>query len=414
MSSLLSSLLPSYACGTSRKMVSVEDRYFSLNRALLLTIGLWPYKKSKLARLHLIFFFSILITSVIFQFTTFVTSNCTTDLIIKVLCVACFQICLIIMYNSFYVNAGAMRWLMEQTQCIYNDIKDDNEIAIIEKYGSHAKRCTAMLTIFVVCVICTIIIAPFWQDFCHMILLINQSQAHRLYIRTEYFIDEEKYFYLLFLHMNVAYCIGLLTILATGTMLMVHLLHACGMFSIANYRIQHAMEINTHYTQNVILPYENMIYERLIDAIDMHRKAMMCSKYIITSFEKSFMLLIGFGVLSLSLNMYRIFQIVRVDHNIEEFCILFLFTSCIILYMFLTNFTGQKIIDHNNNIFITVYDIQWYITSLHTQKLILFLLQRKNKVFGLYIGGLFLASLQYFATLTNASISYFTIMYSIE
>ncbi|XP_067209604.1 uncharacterized protein [Linepithema humile] len=357
MSSLLSSLLPSYACGTSRKMVSVEDRYFSLNRALLLTIGLWPYKKSKLARLHLIFFFSILITSVIFQFTTFVTSNCTTDLIIKVLCVACFQICLIIMYNSFYVNAGAMRWLMEQTQCIYNDIKDDNEIAIIEKYGSHAKRCTAMLT---------------------------------------------------------TYCIGLLTILATGTMLMVHLLHACGMFSIANYRIQHAMEINTHYTQNVILPYENMIYERLIDAIDMHRKAMMCSKYIITSFEKSFMLLIGFGVLSLSLNMYRIFQIVRVDHNIEEFCILFLFTSCIILYMFLTNFTGQKIIDHNNNIFITVYDIQWYITSLHTQKLILFLLQRKNKVFGLYIGGLFLASLQYFATLTNASISYFTIMYSIE
>lgn len=43
------------------------------------------------------------------------------------------------------------------------------------------------------------------------------------------------------------------------------------------------------------------------------------------------------------------------------------------------------------------YEIQWYIVPLYIQKLILFLLQRGNKTFGLHVGGLFIASLECFA-----------------
>ncbi|XP_024882882.1 odorant receptor 43a-like [Temnothorax curvispinosus] len=82
--------------------------------------------------------------------------------------------------------------------------------------------------------------------------------------------------------------------------------------------------------------------------------------------------------------------------------------------MFLSNFVGQQIIDHNNHIFVTAYKVQWYNTPLSVQKLILFLLQRGNKSFGLHVGGLFIASLECFSTLFNASISYFTIMYSMR
>ncbi|XP_011696367.1 PREDICTED: odorant receptor 49b-like [Wasmannia auropunctata] len=82
------------------------------------------------------------------------------------------------------------------------------------------------------------------------------------------------------------------------------------------------------------------------------------------------------------------------------------------LYMFVANLVGQQIIDYNNHVFITAYKVRWYITPVYVQKLILFLLLRGNKSFGLSVGGLFIASIECFATLTNASISYFTIMYS--
>lgn len=35
---------------------------------------------------------------------------------------------------------------MKQLQFIYDDLKDNNEIAIIEGYGNNAKRYTTMLT----------------------------------------------------------------------------------------------------------------------------------------------------------------------------------------------------------------------------------------------------------------------------
>ncbi|XP_012056630.1 PREDICTED: uncharacterized protein LOC105619721 [Atta cephalotes] len=76
------------------------------------------------------------------------------------------------------------------------------------------------------------------------------------------------------------------------------------------------------------------------------------------------------------------------------------------------NYGAQIITDHNNYVFSTVYNVQWYRTPLHIQRIILFLLQRKAKEFTLNIGGLFTGSMECFAMLVKTSISYFTVIYS--
>ncbi|XP_011687377.1 PREDICTED: uncharacterized protein LOC105449702 [Wasmannia auropunctata] len=82
--------------------------------------------------------------------------------------------------------------------------------------------------------------------------------------------------------------------------------------------------------------------------------------------------------------------------------------------MFLANLCGQKITDHCDLLFVTAYEVEWYITPLCIQKFILFLLIRGNKQFGLSAGGLFTASLQCFSVLVNASLSYFIAIYSMR
>ncbi|XP_018051955.1 PREDICTED: uncharacterized protein LOC108689608 [Atta colombica] len=98
--------------------------------------------------------------------------------------------------------------------------------------------------------------------------------------------------------------------------------------------------------------------------------------------------------------------------NISEALSSFIFASVCIIYMFIANYMGQNIIDHNNHVFITAYNVQWYKTPLYIQRMILFLLQRKAKEFSLNIGGIFNASMEGFATLIKASVSYFTVMQS--
>ncbi|XP_018361726.1 PREDICTED: uncharacterized protein LOC108760340 [Trachymyrmex cornetzi] len=80
--------------------------------------------------------------------------------------------------------------------------------------------------------------------------------------------------------------------------------------------------------------------------------------------------------------------------------------------MFLSNNIGQNIIDHNNYVFFTAYNVQWYRAPLRIQRMILFLLQRETKVFTLNVSGLFNASMECFATLVKTSVSYFTVIYS--
>ncbi|XP_014479024.1 PREDICTED: uncharacterized protein LOC106746707 [Dinoponera quadriceps] len=62
--------------------------------------------------------------------------------------------------------------------------------------------------------------------------------------------------------------------------------------------------------------------------------------------------------------------------------------------MFMGNYTAQQVTDHNNDVFVSVYNVRWYTAPLRIQKIILFLLQRGGKAFNLTLGGLFVASLR--------------------
>jgi len=56
---------------------------------------------------------------------------------------------------------------------------------------------------------------------------------HNAHHTTGYFVDQEIYFYLIFLNINVATCIEATAYVATETMLVMYLKHTCGMFKIA-------------------------------------------------------------------------------------------------------------------------------------------------------------------------------------
>ncbi|XP_012529566.2 uncharacterized protein LOC105832832 [Monomorium pharaonis] len=297
-----------------------------------------------------------------------------------------------------------------QLQHTFNQLKDESENAIIKKYGQNGKRYTVVLIILGVCSICIVIIVQFLSIILDIVLPRNVSQLHHMLIVTEYFIDQEKYFYLIMLHICAAFYIGMLTMISTGTMLIVYFQYICGLFKVSSYRIERAMKINT--LQNITLRNENLILKGIIYAIDIHRQAMRLCKLLLSKFETMLFCLIIVGVICLSLNLFQIFQIASSGENIKEIFIPVILSVCSIVYMFTANYIAQDLINHNNHIYITAYGIQWYMAPLYIQKLILFLLQRGVKDLSLNVGGLFTGSLECFATLVKASVSYFTFMYS--
>lgn len=50
-----------------RMMICIKTRHFRFNRLLLLSIGLWPYERTKLVEFHVTLFFGILIIAIAYQ-----------------------------------------------------------------------------------------------------------------------------------------------------------------------------------------------------------------------------------------------------------------------------------------------------------------------------------------------------------
>ncbi|XP_039311364.1 uncharacterized protein LOC105198335 [Solenopsis invicta] len=392
------------------EMICTNSLHIGLNKCLLLIVGLWPYQQSKLIQLQLTLFISVLMTFIWVQFTVFFTSECTSQLLINVLGSALFYVTLAIKYSSFSVKLEVVKYMLDQLQHMYNELTDENEINIIKQYAIYAKRYTIIFTLLVALMILIFILHSTWLSICDIVLPINETRTHLSSLATEYFVDHERYFYLIFFHTNAAFIIGLLTMLATGTMFIVYLHYACGMFQITCYRIAEAITHETLQKNN--LQNENLIYKELICAVDMHRRALKFSDLIISKFKLMFSLLILVGVICGTFNVFRVFQLTSSEYDIEELSLRLIFLIVHFSYMFVGNYLAQEIIDRNNDVFVTAYNVQWYIAPLQIQKIILFLLQRGNKEYTINIAGLFVASLEGAASLISTGLSILTVLYS--
>ncbi|KAL6419392.1 hypothetical protein ACFW04_011418 [Cataglyphis niger] len=302
--------------------------------------------------------------------------------------------------------------LLEQLQLICNKLKDKNEFAIINEYRCSAKRFTAILTICAICSLFALIVYEFWSRIFDIILPLNVSRSHSLPFTMEYFVDQETYFYWILLHINISFYIGIIAMAGIGTTLIAYFQYTCGMIRISSYRIKRAMHINT--LKNNKVKNEILILQGIISTVDIHRQAIKLIKLLVSKIEKMLFYLILVGVICLSLNLFRIFHIASYGYNFMEILLPFMFVTIIILYMFIANYIAQDLTDHNNDFFATVYDVKWYEAPVYIQRLILFLLQTNSQKFTVSIGGLFIGSLECFATLVKTSVSYFTVIYATQ
>ncbi|XP_067216130.1 odorant receptor 43a-like isoform X2 [Linepithema humile] len=381
-------------------------QYFNLNRILLLTVGLWPNYQSRVAQFQYILCFSIFVTSILFQCATFLTSRCTLDFVIHIFSSTFFSAVILTIYISFGVNIKVVKDLLAQLYNIYNQLNDVNEYAIVEKYNYYAKCYTIGLTTLGVCSTFTILVGQYWSYILDMVVPINESRTHNMLFTAEYFIDQDRYLVLSMLHMSVAWCVGIMTMVATGATLIAYFEYTCGMFKIASYRIEQAVNIDVLKNNNL---KEILTFKGIICAVNIQRKAMKLSTQLLSRFEIMFLFLIIFHVSSMSLNLFRI---TSSKFDIRKLILPVTCVTANVIYMFLSNNVGQRITDHNNEVYATVYNVQWYLAPLHIQKMLLFLLQRAASDFSLRVGGLFIASFECFATLVKASVSYFTVIYS--
>lgn len=72
-----------------------------------------------------------------------------------------------------------------------------------------------------------------FPKFLDIVAPLNESRPCELFAIATFFFDQEKYFVPIFLHMTVALSAEVTIIVATDTMSLIYVQHACALFKIA-------------------------------------------------------------------------------------------------------------------------------------------------------------------------------------
>ncbi|XP_018313150.1 odorant receptor 4-like [Mycetomoellerius zeteki] len=106
------------------------------------------------------------------------------------------------------------------------------------------------------------------------------------------------------------------------------------------------------------------------------------------------------------------FQLVKFTSDIRVISVVTIIIIYHLIYMFVLNYVGQELMNHGLHFFKVSYNGLWYAAPLHTQKLLLFIMQRGTINIVFVCGRIYVASLEGFATLISTAVSYFTVIYS--
>ncbi|XP_039311298.1 uncharacterized protein LOC105195936 isoform X2 [Solenopsis invicta] len=283
------------------------NSYYTINRILLLCIGLWPFQKSISKHVAIALVTIILAFSVIFQLTTFITTKYNIDILLRVLTYTIPWLAYMLKYNAQCLNIKRIRSIMERVLYDWKELSNAQEIEIIKEYADIGRFITLLTTLTIYIGVFSFIVIQFLPNILQAIISSkNNTDSRQLPILIECFIDQQKYFFLLLLAIFFCVACGLTTVAATETLVMSYVHHACGLFEIASYRIERALFKDTAKDITSSTQRSSIICQGIINGFTMYKRAIEFIDMIQITYKWAYSILLPLGVLSLSVNLFTI------------------------------------------------------------------------------------------------------------
>nr|XP_012217764.1 PREDICTED: uncharacterized protein LOC105669400 [Linepithema humile] len=302
---------------------------------------------------------------------------------------------------------------MDHVEKDWNMLKDKRELEILKNYTSIGSICTLIFTILGSVAVVLFFFLSLTSSIFDILAPLNVSRPRELLFPGEYFVDQQKYFYAIVLHLNVTIGMVVITMVGTESLYVTYVQHACGMFQVASYRMNQAFDdefLKAYTTEKQAI----IVYRRIVEAIHIHKRALEFSEILWSTLAASYSILLIIGITSLIIHLFSLFQAALSVKKVEEVIRLAFFTFGHVFYLFLGNYVGQILIDHSAGIFENTYITQWHGTSLQAQRLLPMIMQRSMKSCKMVVGGMYVPSFEGFATLMSTTVSYFTVLWSVH
>ncbi|XP_032664999.1 uncharacterized protein LOC116841321 [Odontomachus brunneus] len=308
-----------------------------------------------------------------------------------------------------HFNNRKIKCLIEQLHANWN-ILIQEEREIMRRYTINGRWYALAYTwcIYVTTVaFAASILSPRVMD---VLFPLNESRPIVLPSPAYYFVDETKYYYYIFFHLEFGSLICVAGIIAHDCIFLTYVEHACALFAIVGFRFEHLLYKRNITSKSLINISDEIYVENIAFSIQVHQRALQFATLLEKTFSSSFALQILFIVIIMSTSLIQLSA--ELQGDVMELIKYFVYLVAQIFHLLVFSYQGQKLINHSLETHAKIYNGLWYNIPVKSQRLLLFAMRKSAEIISLSAGKIYIFCLESFTLIMKTSVSYFTVMSS--
>ncbi|XP_047355512.1 odorant receptor 13a-like [Vespa velutina] len=385
-----------------------DHRHFVLNKTMLRILGQWPYQSFRIKCISYIFLFIFGATQIVAKLCAIITSHDNLNVVLEDLAPLFSNFSSAIKIINIGVQRKKVKTILNRIETDYTFFTTNSEKEIISKYAENGRKFTIYCSAIFFVAMLRFMIVPLKGIF----RKVNDTSERPMLHHVEYFVDTQKYYYLIIFQAYVVYFIVCFSFAMTDTLFVVFVQHNCGLFKTLGYRLSHLIDEKV-LDDDVLNPSKSKdkYYKDISLYALRHQKAIEFAELLDSFYSKTFFMISGLSMLRISVTGLK--AVLNVN-NLKQFIQNMFICYTALIHVYFECMNGQRLINHSSEMHQHLINTEWYRTSLRTRKVIALMTLRSLKPSILTAAGLLNISLETFSSIVRTSISYFTVMRSFQ
>ncbi|XP_026674881.1 uncharacterized protein LOC108631690 isoform X1 [Ceratina calcarata] len=361
---------------------------------------MWPYDESVTKLILRVLYSMNTVFFLLLQIITIFNSEVFLDLLIALAPGIFLELPIIVKFHLCWIKDDYYKESFDHMRIDWGRLKEAEKLPLKQAYGEFVFY-SKFLFLFAYAPSVLIMVFLFFPKITSFDVPLNQSRPIDLNFPIEYFVDHNKYFYPVIIHISLS--VLLLSTVQSGVEVLnwIILLHMMGMFHLLGYLLEHLFDKPENTNDNIDL--NTVYYGRIVHIIDVHKRNLKLGDILARCYLESGiiqMFLIILCITSILLKLKRIVSPIEDIRVVIGHCT---FSSSVISATYLLLLIPQKVHDTSSDMFIKIYCGRWYMAPIKSQKLLLIPMQRYMKPYKLQYKTLIIAYSQTFAKVSKSS-----------
>ncbi|XP_063984941.1 odorant receptor 13a-like isoform X2 [Diachasmimorpha longicaudata] len=376
----------------------LDSSHYRPTRWALIMMGQWPFEPPGKNRFFKCLTIFLIISMCLPTMTKFAMSVTDIDIVMECIPILCVYAAAFIKFFTW------MKGLLLSIERDWKNLKVPEHIELLAEFAERGRKINNFYATLIFGLLGLFLAMPAIPILMDVWIPLNQSRSRIFLYQTEYFVDQNEYYFLILIHAYITIPVVFVAIVYFDNLFSIFINHTCGMCNVLRLHLE-CVHIAGSFSDNATSE------KRIQICADMQTNILQFVQRLESIYTIPFLLLVGMNMTVITSTGM---MIVIKGAEISELIRFASFNVGTIFHLFWSSWQGHALIVESEAVYLSVYQSKWYTLSPKLQRMLLPLMMRSAKPCQISAGKFYVMSMESFGAAMRMTMSFFTLLLSMR